>query len=229
MDNAGAAYFPYESRWPKLPSWVPDTWNAEHGHWNTLTMPVPFTSFEKCVAYLKAEERILETGWRFDNPHGEVRYDRHKICRAEMDEGWYCSYRHINDPGGQSTPLDYVELNKNLEITDIAWGWNGGVIDRIAGAVPIPFQPGDIVIDHTSRMPHPFVFRTAFPWEDDEGRFSLYGCKQSRALLDELFHDPDNPLSFDVGIRTHHMKQSRLAPGRVWVRNRQQNRQHHVQ
>lgn len=193
MDNEGAAYFPYESRWSKLPSWVPETWYEEHGLWSTLTMPVPFTNFDKCVAYLKEEGQILETGWWHDNPHGEVHYNRHKICRAKIDEGWYCSYGHINDPDGQSTPLDYVELDENLEITNVAWGWDDEVIDYITGAVPIPFQPGDIVIDRTSRVPRPFVLRAVFPWEKGNDRFSPYGCEKSHALLDELFHDPDNP------------------------------------
>ena len=67
-------------------------------------MPVPFTSFDRCVAYLKAEGRIPETGW-FDNPQGEIRYDRHKICRVEMNEGWYCSYGHINDPDNPYRPM----------------------------------------------------------------------------------------------------------------------------
>lgn len=62
MNNENSAYFPYESRWSELPSWVPETWYEEHGLWNTLTMPVPFTSFDKCVAYLKEESLILETG-----------------------------------------------------------------------------------------------------------------------------------------------------------------------
>lgn len=98
-----------------------------------------------------------------------------------MDEGWYCSYVHINDPDGQSAPLDYVELDEEFEITDVAWGWGGEAIDHIAHPAPIPFQPGDIVIDQTSQVPHPFVFRAVFPWEDDEKRFSPYGREQSRA------------------------------------------------
>ena len=193
MNNEGSAFFPYESRWSELPSWVPETWYEEHGLWNTLTMPVPFASFDKCVAYLKEESQILETGRWHDNPRGEVHYDRHKICRAEIDKGRYCSYGHINDPDRQSTPLDYVELDENFEITDVAWGWDEEAIDYSVGAVPIPFQPGDIVIDHTSRVPHPFVFCAVLPWEKGNERFSPYGREKSRALLDELFDDPDSP------------------------------------
>lgn len=96
-------------------------------------------------------------------------------------------------PTGNPPPLDYVELDESFEITDVAWDWGEEAIDYIVGAVPIPFQPGDIVIDQTSRVPHPFVFRAAFPWEKGTDRFSPYGREKSRALFDELFDDSDNP------------------------------------
>lgn len=206
LNSDGAAYFPYESRWSEKPSWVPEKWCAENGLWNTLRMPVPFSTFDGCKDYLRREGRILGNGWRLDTleempgrleqraPKSGVHYDRHVVCRVVMDEGWYQSYGHINDPEPQYTPLDYVVLDGNLEILDVAWGWNDMTFDYMVSAIPIPFQRGDIVIDRTSRVPHPFVFGFAIPWARDRDG----SVRVDNEKLEELFHEQFNDLHREI-------------------------------
>jgi uncharacterized protein (DUF1330 family) len=209
LNESNAAYFPYESRWGKKPKWVNESWFIKNGLWNTLTMPVPFSTFDKCKEYLRHQEDVLENGWRLDSFRKEledailsldsenglcrdtlhkdtteqVHYDRHVVCRVEIDKGWYCSYRHNNDPEPQFTPLDYVVLNGNFEIMDVTWSWNNMDFDYIVPAIPIPFNQGDIVIDYSARVPHPFVFAFAIPWTRCSNGFTYVNEEELRTLL----------------------------------------------
>lgn len=193
LDGKDGPYFPYASRWPRRPSWVPDDYVAEHGLWNELSMPVPFSTFDKCKEYLERENDVLVNGWHPDEPEAAIgteelprqdmgRYDRHIVCKSTMDEGRKSSYRYIRDPEPVNGPIEYAVLGVNYEVLRMVDEWHPANLESITPGIPVPFVRGDIVIDPADDVPNPFVFCFALPWKPDEetggSLFDWEACKR---------------------------------------------------
>ena len=179
LDERDRPFFPYASRWPQRPSWIPDDYAWEHGLWNTLSMPVSFSTFDKCKQYLKHENEVLVDGWHPDEaetaigteepPRQDIgRYDRHIICKSTMDEGRQGSYRCIRDPDPVNEPIEYAVLGGDYEVLRMIDARRPANLESITPGIPVPFIRGDIVIDPTEDVPNPFVFCFALPWKPDE-------------------------------------------------------------
>ena len=184
LDGEGAVYFPYKSRWLEKPDYIPDEQIAEKGLWNTMSMPVPFETFEECVEYLRGISGRPPANWQ---------YDRHVICRVRTNGSCAC-YEDWDTIEPINYPQDYVVLNGDFAVLSIATGWNEMPLDNILPAFPTPFEPGDIVIDRTATAPRPFVFCYAVPWttEDSDEEFDMMLCYSGAQLrLDDIRGDAD--------------------------------------
>lgn len=176
-NEENAVFFPYESRWSERPYWIPEE-ELANGLWNTMSMPVPFETFGECVEYLRGISGRQPDNWR---------YDRHVICRVDTG-GWHDCYEYWDKIEPRNYPQNRVVLNGDFETMEVVWGWNEMPLDSVLPAIPTPFAPGDIVIDRTSRAPHPFVFCFTIPWttesRDEVFDYELSNSSATLALLD---------------------------------------------
>lgn len=178
LDEKDGPFFPYASRWSQRSSWVPDAYAEQHGLWNTLSMPMPFSSFDRCKHYLEHENKVLVDGWNPDEAVAAMgtdepprqnmgRYDRYIVCKSKTDETWQNSYRYIRDPEPENEPIEYAVLDGDYRVLRMVDEWHPAKLECITPGIPAPFVRSDIVIDPTSRVPKPFVFCFALPWKLD--------------------------------------------------------------
>lgn len=165
-DSNQHVFIPLASRWKKRPEWIlPSSAEREAiggAVWNKCTHATPFSSFEKCVQYLKREskkhERSVELLGKFEP------FDRHRIGKTMLDDESEDCYQMNPLP----EPLDYcremVTLDGNFEPIGITMNWGDSVFEHVVPEIPHPFEGGDILIDAAKRTSLPFVFDRCVTW-----------------------------------------------------------------
>lgn len=145
----GSVYFLRKARYGKWPEWLAgkgdDLWVDDY--------PRPFSTLAKCIDFLKSE--------RVDYDE----FDRYVISKETVD-----AISEIDGFRQNEIVLDAAFRPMSVLVSclderdkDMSWHLRDSFLK-----IPVPFRYGDIVIDRTSLIPHPFVFDHLKFWNSTE-------------------------------------------------------------
>lgn len=170
-ESAGYIYYLRELRYAEWPNCIV---RKNGSPWVEEDNMLPFSTFEGCMNYLKARAE----------EHGD-KFNRYVIDKVKIDCAWeqYASYRCARC---RSEIVLDAELKPLTVTSDEPCEYDDELAVYLRSSflkLPIPFNRGDIVIDYSARVPHPFVFAFAIPWTRCSNGFTYVNEEKLRTLL----------------------------------------------
>lgn len=182
-------YFPAWSQWKSAlgkndegnHSWLydPNEIRSEFGLINNCVLPIPCSTFESCVEYLREDRSFFGST-----------YDRHKIIKMPIDDKWHSAYEFVNDIEPVNFSLEWVIVDESCSPMCINMDCHYMGFDYMFPDIPIPFESGDIVYDNRfapvgkpDAFQKPFVYDRCVNWSEEE-HTSHNGKRRSTYLND---------------------------------------------
>lgn len=173
-DGKKHLYFPAWSQWKSIlnkddegnHSWLyePNKLRSTFGPINNCVLPIPCSTFESCIEYLKEDHSY------FGNT-----YDRHKIIKMQIDDRWHSAHEFVNDIEPVNFSLEWLIVDENYSPMCINMDWYYMGFDYMLPDIPIPFKSGDIVYENRfvparkpSAFQKPFVYDRCVNWSEEE-------------------------------------------------------------
>lgn len=167
-------YFPAWSQWKSTLSkddegnhgWLhePNKLRSAFGPMNNCVLPIPCSTFESCIEYLKEDHSYF----------GNV-YDKHKIIKMQVDDKWHSAHRFVNDIEPVNYSLEWIIVDDNYNPVSINMDWYYMGFDYMFHDIPIPFKSGDTVYENRfvparkpSAFQKPFVYDRCVNWSEEE-------------------------------------------------------------
>lgn len=188
-------YVPISSRWGRCPEWISS--ESKEGQsvggavWNKCIRAMPFTSFEKCIQYLKNESDLCE---RSDSWGKYEPFDRYRIGKTTLNGEWGDCYAMYAGPEPNNFFIERMTLNGDFEPISVSMGWPGNEFDHFVPEIPHPFSAGDILLD-VSRAPSlPFVFDRGVTWSLEDKEKAIERQEKMNQSLKKKGIEPNHAL-----------------------------------
>lgn len=194
-EDGECVYVPISSRWGRRPEWLaPESEESQSAGgvvWNTCIRAMPFTSFEKCVQYLKHESGLCakSASWGKHEP-----FDRYHIGKTALNDEKANCYAMYAAPEPINFFMERMTLNGAFEPISVSMGWPENEFEHFVPEIPHPFDGGDILVDVTGAPSLPFVYDRCATWNMESEEEVLAKQEEMNHYLEENGIEPTHAL-----------------------------------
>lgn len=194
-EDGECAYVPISSRWEHRPEWLlPESRESQcvgGAVWNPCARTMPFTSFEKCIQYLKNESDLCA---RSDSWGKHEPFDRYRIGKTALNDEKANCYAMYAAPELINFYMERMTLNDAFEPISVSMGWPGNELDHFVPEIPHPFNGGDILVDSSGAPSLPFVYDRCVTWNMESEEEAMAKQEEMNHYLEEKGIGPTRAL-----------------------------------